>query len=195
MRYPIGIERKIIPEDVVERRAVRVPQPACTIGLDVDTLPPGISIIDVDDRAAALAFLAHLGEDDGLIVEKTPSGGVHIWGRGLKEGKKNALCSAGIRVEYFTGGRISIVGAGRELHRCPPLAHLGAFPSVLMPAQGEGLSEIKPPIPSGSRWNTLYEHVTGNRRLDRDTLESQARFLGIVIILNKVNTRWVGLAA
>lgn len=60
---------------MVEKRAVRVTQPACSIfiGLDVDSLPPDIGIIDVDNSVAALAFLvAHLREEDGLIVKKTP---------------------------------------------------------------------------------------------------------------------------
>lgn len=179
-RLPADKERRVLLEDLVEDCAVRAPHPGGSIGLEVGSLPRGISLIDVDDPFVARAIKDYLGEGSTFILERTPSGGLHLWGRGLPLQDKpvrGCLCSAGTRVEYFHSGRITILGEGREVYRRTPLAEVGVFPRPLWPAQGSGVAEVKVPILKGTRWSTLYEQVMANRTMQRETLLFQARYL------------------
>lgn len=178
-RLPVDKEQRVLLGDLVEDCAVRAPHPRGSIGLDVGSLPSGISLIDVDDPFAAHAIKAYLGEERPLIIESTPSGGLHIWGRGLDLGgsAKNGLCAAGIPVEYFLGGRITILGENRSVYQRTPLAEVGTFPPPLWPARGGHVVEARVPIPKGTRWNTLYERVMTNQSTQRETLLFQARYL------------------
>ena len=42
-----------------------------------------VGLTDVDDPSLALAIMHSLGGEHLLTVEATPSGGLHLWGRGV----------------------------------------------------------------------------------------------------------------
>ena len=176
LRLPADKEQRVLISDLVKGCAVRAPHPRGSIGLDVGSLPDGICLIDIDDPFAARAIQAYLGRGRPLIIESTPSGGLHIWGRGIGYAK-NGLCSAGIRVEYFFGGRITILGEGRSVYQTAPLSEVGVFPQPLWPARGSSVGEVQVPIPKGERWNTLYERVRTHPSTQSETLLFQARHL------------------
>lgn len=121
-RISRGPEQLVLASHLVGDRALRAYYPSDSIGLDVESLPLGIGIIDVDDVLFAQAVLSGLGGDHHLTLERTPSGGLHLWGRGVpKDTPLDGLCSAGVRVEFFTKGRITIIGRGRALLGWKPL--------------------------------------------------------------------------
>lgn len=159
-------------------RALCAPCHCDSVGIEAGSLPDGVGIIDLDNNLFALPISEALAGYKGLSVEKTPSGGLHIWGRGLlKDTPSSGICRAGLRMEYFLSRRITIIGAGRSIIQWAPIAKLAHLPSPLMPAQGDPPPEIHEMIPFGRRWNSLYEQINKNRSMDREVLQFQARVL------------------
>lgn len=163
---------------IPDNRALCAPYHCDSVGVEAGSLPEGVGIVDLDNTSLALSIKEALVEEAGLSIEKTPSGGLHIWGRGLKgDIPINGFCRAGLRIEYFVCRRITIIGPGRSIIRWTPLSKLVGMPSPLMPAKGDQIPEIDGLIPFGRRWNSLYEQIQENSSLDKETLRFQARVL------------------
>lgn len=160
-------------------RGLDAPHSCDSIGVDVGTLPTGVRILDVDNAEISPALLKAIEElGAALSVERTPSGGLHIWG--FNRGKavpKEAASLSGIHMEYFSKGRITILGAGRSIITWVPIRSLEGFPSYLQPVKRIKIPCIEDLIPLGKRWDTLYQQVRENQYLSEEVLEFQARYL------------------
>ena len=71
----------------------------------MESLPAGVCIIDIDNPSFTTPIKDWLASNSNLCIEETPSGGLHIWGKGIREdASKDGLCIAGLRLEYFLRG-------------------------------------------------------------------------------------------
>lgn len=134
----------------------------------------------MDDVLFAQAVLSDLGEEPNQTLERTPSGGLHLWGRGVpaRDPVERVMLGRGAcRVLYEGKDNHNWRTPGRVLLNWEPLSQMGLFPSYLLPGQGRDRPEVKLPIREGNRWNTLYEQINSNCGLDETTLRFQARYL------------------
>lgn len=169
----------VILSHIVEQKGLQAPMDADSIGVEVDSLPGGVVILDLDCPEIGSVVLQALKEEDKcLSVEKTPSGGLHIWGVGDDHFvARSAVAASGFPLEVFGQGRLTIMGAGRSLLSWTPLESLGSFPAYLQPHNKGRVPQVKVPIPLGERWNTLYAQVGKNECLCEEILRFQARWL------------------
>ena len=159
-------------------QSLKGPPGSDSIGVDVGTLPAGVGVLDLDNPLLTRGVLQALTEENAaLSVERTPSGGLHIWGVLKASVPKEVLSASGIPLEYFSTGRITILGRGREILTWVPLGALEGFPLYIRPISSKSIPEIEAPVPSGRRWNALYKQIRENRYLDKGVLLFQARAL------------------
>lgn len=95
---------------LVENKGLRAPPYSDSIGVEAGSLPAGVGILDIDCPQVSSAVLQALEESgDALSIEKTPSGGLHIWGVGDEEDlPKRAAAVGGFPLEYFKHGRKNV---------------------------------------------------------------------------------------